>query len=300
MSTSDLSNTSPSTSTPPGPQVLEGASATKPYRVIKAQSGLEALDLGEMWRFRDLLWTLASRDVKLRYRQTALGAIWVVLQPLLGAGIFSFVFGSVAKLPSGGVPYFVFAYAGLLGWNAFSGTLVKASQVLVANAGMISKVFFPRLLLPLSTLASVVIDFGVALAVLPFLMWQGGVALTPQVLLTPVWVVFLLLLAMGLGLFAGALMVSYRDVGYVVPVLTSFLLYASPVGYTISAVPVAYRSVFFLNPLAGLLSALRWSLLGTEAPPWSAVAYAGVLSLIVFAAGIVSFKRMEWRFADVI
>jgi lipopolysaccharide transport system permease protein len=272
----------------------------KPYRTIRPESGWGTLDWRELLRFRDLLITLAARDVKLRYRQTALGAIWVILQPLLGAGIFSFVFGKVAKLPTDGVPYFVFAYAGLLGWNAFLGTFTKASSSLVQNSQMISKVYFPRLILPFSTLFSTLLDFAVALALLPLLMWSAGVSFGPQIVTLPLWVLLLVLLATGAGLFSAALMVSYRDVQYALPVLTAFLLYASPVGYAVSAVPEKYLDVYFLNPIAGLLAGFRWSLLGTDAVAPGVVIYAAIASVVVFFAGAVVFGRLEARFADVI
>ncbi|MCC6730591.1 MAG: ABC transporter permease [Chthonomonadales bacterium] len=272
----------------------------KPALVIRPASGWQAVNLREIWRFRDLLLTLAGRDVKLRYRQTALGAIWVVLQPLVGAGIFSFVFGRVAKLPSDGVPYFLFSYAGLLGWNAFSATLTKSSQSLVGNAGLVSKVYFPRLVLPLSSVPSVLIDFAVALGMMAALMCLNGVAPHWGLLLLPVWLAVLLGLALGMGLIFSALMVTYRDVMHVLPVLTQMLLYASPVAYAVSAVPERLRSVYLLNPLSGLLEAFRWSLLGTGHLRPAYVAYSAGFTLVVLAAGAFSFRRMERRFADVI
>jgi lipopolysaccharide transport system permease protein len=238
--------------------------------------------------------------VKLRYRQTALGVLWVVLQPLLAAGIFALVFGRVANLPSEGAPYFLFAFAGLLGWNLFSSTLTRASTCLVGNAQLVSKIYFPRLVLPLSTVFSSLIDFGVALALLAALMVFYGVAPHPGVLLLPVWLLLLLLLAAGLGLVAAALTVSYRDVQYVLPVLVQFLLYASPVAYALSAIPPSLRPLFFFNPLTGLLEAFRWSLLGTGALRGDYVAYAAAISLGVFFWGTLVFKTMERRFADVI
>lgn len=276
------------------------APVRKPYLTLKPASGWAGLNLREIYQFRDLLTTLAGRDVRLRYRQTALGAVWVVLQPLLAAGIFSFVFGRVAKLPSDGVPYFLFAYAGLLGWNVFSGTLTKASSCLVGNAALISKVFFPRLILPLSTAFSTFIDFGVALAMMAVLMAAYGVTPGLGLLLLPVWLLLMLLLALGVGLYASALMVSYRDVQYVLPVVVQLALYASPVAYAVSAVPENLRGWYLLNPLAVLLEGFRWSLLGRGELNAGLVAYAAVMAVAVFVAGAFVFRRMERRFADVI
>jgi lipopolysaccharide transport system permease protein len=272
----------------------------KPYRTIKPNAGWASLDWRELWRFRDLLLTLAGRDIKLRYRQTALGALWVVLQPLLGAGIFSFVFGRVAKLPSDGIPYFVFAYVGLLGWNVFHGTFTKASSSLVQNAQMISKVFFPRIILPLSTLFSTILDFAVAFALLPILMLVTHTPLHWSILSLPLWLLLLTMLAVGAGLCAASLMVSYRDVQYVIPVLTGFLLYASPVGYAASSVPATHQKVFFLNPLAGLLAGFRWSLLGTDMPPLIGLVVSVTAAVLALVAGAFAFARLEGRFADVI
>ena len=271
-----------------------------PVKTIRARTGWQALNVRELWQFRDLLLTLAGRDIKLRYRQTAVGVLWVVLQPLLAAGIFSFVFGKVANLPSDGVPYFVFSYAGLLGWNIFSGTVTKTSASLVQNANLVSKVYFPRLILPLSMLFSTLLDFGVALILLPVLMLATHVVPGIGLLLLPVWFALLLMLALGVGMVTAALAVTYRDVQYVVPVLMQFLLYACPVAYSVTKVPAAYRTAYFLNPLADLLAAFRWSLLGHGTLLWGGVAYAAVLSAFVFFGGAYAFKKMERKFADVI
>ena len=271
-----------------------------PYLVIKPRAGWQALNLMELWTFRDLLMTLATRDVKLRYRQTALGASWVVLQPLLGAGIFSFVFGKVAKLPSDGIPYFIFSYAGLLGWNAFSATLGKASASLLANAGLVSKIYFPRLILPISTLFSSVIDFLVAFAVMLVLLIVYHITPGIGILLLPFLLALTLLLALGIALFASAMMVTYRDVQYILPVMTQFLQYASPVAYAVSAVPARLQAAYFLNPLAGLLDAFRWSLLGRGELRVDYLLYATIFTFVVLLSGASYFKKVERRFADVI
>ena len=278
----------------------ENSAPARPFLTIQPTSGWQAINLRELWQFRDLLVTLAQRDVKLRYRQTALGALWVVLQPLMAAGIFSFVFGKVAKLPSDGLPYFLFSYAGLLGWNAFSATLGKSSGSLLGNAGLVSKVYFPRLVLPLSVVFSTLIDFAVALSLMAVLMVVYHVAPTAGLLLLPVWLALIILLAVGVGMYASALTVTYRDVQYVLPVLTQFLLYASPIAYAVSAVPPHLRFVYFLNPLSGLLEAFRWSLLGTGHLNIAQVGYSAGVTVLVFLGGAFSFKKMERKFADVI
>ncbi len=268
--------------------------------VIEPRTGWAALNLREVWQYRDLLLTLAMRDVKLRYRQTALGAAWVILQPLIAAGIFSVVFGRVAKLPSDGLPYFLFAYAGLLGWNAFSTTLTKASTCLVGNAQLVSKIYFPRLVLPLSTVFSSLIDFGVALAMMVVLMVLYHIVPTLALLLLPVCLVLVLLLAVGFGLIGAALTVSYRDVQFVLPVLMQLVLYATPIAYSVSAIPHRLRLFFFINPLSGLLEAFRWSLLGTRHLTAGMFAYSAFFAVFAFVFGAFAFKRMERKFADVI
>ena len=279
----------------------------KPLQTIRPSTGWAALNLREIWQFRDLLLTLAGRDVKLRYRQTALGVVWVVLQPLIAAGIFSFVFGKVAGLKSPGlIPYFVFSYAGLLGWQAFSSTLSKASSCLVGNSQLVSKVFFPRLVLPISTVFSTLIDFGVALVMMFVLMLLYHVVPTLAILTLPIWMLLILLMAMGIGMLAAAMMVTYRDVQYVLPVVTSFLQYGSPVAYSVVMVmqklPPQYHGLYMLNPLASLLEGLRWSLLGISAPApeWNWALYSAVCALGVFVWGAFGFKKMERKFADVI
>lgn len=272
---------------------------------IRPPTRWQALDLSEVWAFRDLLFSLAARDVKLRYRQTALGALWVLLQPLLGAGILSFVFNRIAALPTGGVPPILFSYVGMLGFTLFSSTLSKASASLVGNTQLISKVYFPRLILPLSTVLSSLVDFGVGLLALAVLMVIFHIAPTASLLLLPLWLALILLLSLGVGLFFSAVMVSYRDVQYVVPVLVSFLTLASPIAYASSFVAqklsVEVRPLYFLlNPLASLLDAFRVSIVGSGGVLWPYALVASVLSVGVFVAGMVAFRQMEQKFADVI
>jgi lipopolysaccharide transport system permease protein len=250
--------------------------------------------------YRDLLSALAARDVKLRYRQTALGVIWVILQPLLAAAIFAFVFGRVAKMPSDGFPYILFAYAGMLGWQTFNSTLTKASACVLQNAQLVSKVYFPRLILPLSTVLSTFIDLAVSMTVVIALMCWYGVEPTPRIVLLPVLVLLLVLLAIGVGLYTSALMVSYRDLQYAIPVLLQFLLYASPVAYPVSAVPEHLRGVYYLNPIAGLLEAFRWSLLGRGEFHVGYLCYSAASAVALCVFGAIAFKCMERRFADVI
>ena len=277
------------------------ASPRKPYLVIRPSKGWAALDLRELWQFRDLLLTLAGRDVKLRYRQTALGVAWVVLQPLLLSGIFTVVFGMIGHLPTGGVPPFLFSFAGLLGYAAFNTTLTKSSISLIGNAHLVSKVYFPRLAMPLSTIFSAMIDFGVSFVVVLILMAKFHVMPTHRMLLMPLFLLLFLAIGTGFGLLAAALTVSYRDVQYIVPVFVTALQLFSPIGFDTVAISDRLLPWYMtIDPLAGLVEAFRWSILGSGTVHWGYVAYSAVFSVIALFAGAVMFKRMERKFADVI
>lgn len=285
----------------PGPlPAADGEEPGEPWLIIRPRSGWAALDLRELWRYRDLLLTLAVRDVMLRYRQTFLGAAWVVLQPLLAAAIFAFVFGLVARLPSEGVNYFVFAYAGMTAWTVFQNTFSKASTCLIQNANLITKVYFPRLVLPLATILGSAVDFVVALGLLIVLLPFFGIALRPTLLVLPLLFLLFFLLAVGLGSVAAALSARYRDVQYILPVLLQLAMYASPVAYAVEVVPERWQTVYALNPLAGLLEAIRWSLLGTIAPAPASLLYGTAFALVAFAGGALVFRQVERSWADVL
>ena len=287
----------------PATQAGNGGGAARPHPLLtlRASRGWTALDLGEIWAFRDLLFSLAGRDLKLRYKQTALGVIWVVVQPLLTALIFLFVFRKVAHVNGIKVPYFAFAFAGLLGSNFFNAVLNKVGSCLVGNAQLISKVFFPRLVLPLSSVGSALVDFAVTAVIMGLLMAWYGIVPGATVLLFPVAMLILAAIALGVGLWAAALTVSYRDVQYILPVAQNLLLYGSPVGYPLTKIPHEWLIVYlWVNPLAAPLVTLQASLLGTPLPPmWSLFASASV-GAVLLGAGIFAFKRMERSFADVI
>lgn len=254
----------------------------------------------ELWGAREVAWVFGRRDIVLRYRQTAVGVIWVVLQPLLGAGIFAIVFGGVAKLPSGGVPYFMFSYVGMLIWSVFANTLSRASSSLVANQSLVAKVFFPRALVPVSSAVSVLLDFVVA-SVLGFvLLAVFHVAPGLGMLMIPFWLLCALLMALGIGLWTAALMVKFRDVAYVVPWLVQVGLYATPVAYAASAAPAKLKWFFDINPMAWVTEGFRKSFIGVGISPWWQVLAAPVISAVVFALGLLYFQSREREFADLI
>lgn len=279
---------------------------SRPRLLIEPPSSWAALNLRELWHFRELLWNLAVRDVKLRYRQTVLGVSWVILQPLSGAAIFAFVFGKVARFDTpadaagGHVPYLIFALSGMICWQTFSGTLTRTSNSMVGNAHLVSKVYFPRVVLPLATLSSTLLDFAVTLAfvflLMPFHWYFPG----KNLLLLPVCILLMSALSLGIGLAATALAVTYRDVQFIVPVMTQLLLYLSPVAYYVAKVPQRYRSIYMLNPLASILETFRWSLLSVGEVPWGWLAYSAVVSFLVLFLGAYAFSWMERNFADVV
>jgi lipopolysaccharide transport system permease protein len=271
---------------------------------LRPTSGWVSIDVREILRFKDLLVEFAVRDVKLRYKQTLLGVAWVVLQPLMAAGIFSFVFSTVAGLrpPDGAGTYFNFAFAGLLAWNIFGSTVSKASASLLGNEYIVSKVYFPRLILPLSSVASTLVDFAVALAVMIVLMAASGSWPGAGFMLLPVWTLLLMAIALGIGLIAAALSVGYRDVQYILPILIPFVMYASPVAFDVTEhLPAQYHAMFYLvNPIASVIEAFRWSLLGSPLPASIWLAWSACFGAAVFGFGAAVFRRSERRVADVI
>ncbi len=245
--------------------------------------------------------TLAQRDIKLRYRQTALGVAWVVLLPLVASGVFTLVFGVVANLPSDGSPYFLFVFAGFLGWASFQNTLQRCSTSLVGNSSLVTKVYFPRILLPAATVLASLLDFLVGTIVfLGVLVARGELPPPSSIVLVPLLLLMLQLLALGMGLFAAALTVRYRDVMYVLPFLIQLLLYASPVAYGVGAVPSHLRPFYLLNPVAPLLDALRTALLGHGHIHWHAVGSSALVTMAILVAGALYFLYQDRQYADVI
>ena len=272
-----------------------------PLRRIRSTTRRTPLDLGELWRYRDLWLTLALRDVKLRYRQTALGVAWVVLLPLLASGIFTVVFGMIAKLPSDGSPYFLFVFAGYLGWNAFQNTLQRCGISLIGNTALVTKVYFPRIILPAASVLASLLDFAVgAVMLLLVLLVRGELPSLASLALVPLFMLLVQLLGLGLGFVSAALTVRFRDVQYVLPYLIQLLLYASPVAYGVSAVPQAVRRFYLLNPVAPLLDGLRTALLGRGDVHWAAIGGSALVSVAAFAAGVLFFLYQDRQYADVI
>lgn len=273
--------------------------AESPTVVIQPTRGLASLQLRALWEYRELLYFLVWRDVKVRYKQTVLGVAWIVLQPVVSMVIFSGLFGVLLRAPSGDVPYPLFLYAGLLPWNYFAGSLNRASTSLVNSAHLISKVYFPRLVVPLSGVLSGLVDFGVAASVFVVLMVWYRVTPTPAILLLPLFVLLAMATALGFGLWLSALNVRFRDVNYLVPFLVQVWMYLTPVVYAVTLIPERFRWLLALNPMTGVVEGFRWALLGAQ-PPGALFAVSVLITLAVLVGGAFFFRATERTFADVI
>lgn len=260
-------------------------------------------DLGAVFRSRQLLFLLCRRNITVLYRQTVMGSIWLVVAPVISAGLLSFVFGRVAHLSSGGVPYFAFTFAGLLAWNLFSSSVTGAAGSLVSNSSLFTRIYFPRLLLPLSALAPNVVNTGISCAVMFFLLVVYKIGFTYRLLLLPVWLGLALLVSLGVSLMLSSTAVLRRDVQYATQAVVPLLLFVTPVAYSVAAVPPELRTIYLLNPMATIVEGCRWSLLGQTRLPFVsiwAVAYTIAITFGLLIAGLAVFARLESRFADVV
>jgi lipopolysaccharide transport system permease protein len=270
-----------------------------PVVIIEPQEKRWKLGLKELWAYRDLVYFFAWRDIKVRYKQTALGALWAVLQPVFATIVFTIFFGRLAKLPSDGVPYPVFAYVGMVPWQFFSSTLAISSNSLVGSQNLIKKVYFPRLIIPLAAVIAGLVDFAISFVVLIAMMFYYGVTPTGAMLLLPPLILLVIATTISVGLWFSALNVQFRDVRYTVPFLTQFWMFATPVVYSSSLVPAKWRTWYGLNPMAGVVDGFRCALLGKASPgPMLWVSVAAVLLLLI--GGLLYFRRMEATFADVV
>jgi lipopolysaccharide transport system permease protein len=271
-----------------------------PDTLIEPPRRWEALDLREVWSYRELLYFLAWRDVKVLYKQTMIGAAWVILQPFLTMVVFSIVFGELLRVPSEGLPYPIFSYAALLPWNFFAAALTRSGNSLISDANLISKVYFPRLMLPLSAVLSLVLDFAVAFVILLAMMLYYGIVPGIAVVTLPFFLLLAFLTALACGLWLSAVNIKYRDVAYVIPFLTQFWLFVTPVAYPSSIIPEAWRPLYGLNPMAGVIEGFRWALLGTEGVPGELIGVSTSIVVALLIGGLFYFRRMEAEFADVV
>ena len=283
-------------SLPPLPIPAHLASPTK-VRIEPPQGWFE-LRLSEVWQYRELLYFFIWRDVKIRYKQTAIGVLWVILQPLLTMLVFTLFFGRLAKLPSQGLPYPVFYFAALVPWNYFAYALQMTTNVVVDNQRLITKVYFPRLILPISSALSGLVDFAIGFVVLAIFTFAYHIKPTVAALWLPVLLLLAIFTALGVGLWLSALNALYRDVKYVIPFLVQFWMFASPVAYPSTLVPERWRWLYGLNPMAGVIDGFRWAITGRGNPPGLLLLVSAIMVAIVVLGGLLFFQRMEGTVAD--
>lgn len=269
-----------------------------PLTVIRPSRGWARLELRDLWNYRELIGFLTWRDISVRYKQTAFGAAWAIIQPFFTMVVFSIFFGHLAGISSEGVPYPIFAYTALLPWQFFAFALAQSGMSLVANQNLVSKVYFPRLAIPLAVVLAGLVDLVVASSVLAGMMLWYGITPPVQVLLLPLFVLLAIATALGVGLWLSALAVEFRDVQYVVPFLIQLWLFTTPIAYPSSLVPETYRFLLGLNPMAGVVEGFRWSLLGTDTAPGPLIGLSIVVVILLITSGLFYFRRMEATFAD--
>ncbi len=271
-----------------------------PVLRIEPSRGWVSLKLRELWEYRELVYFLIWRDVKVRYKQTVLGAAWAIIQPVFTMIVFSIFFGRLAKVPSDGIPYPIFSFAALVPWNFFAQGLSQSSDSLVGSANLIRKVYFPRLAIPVAAVSGGVVDFCIAFGVLILMMFYYGMAPTANVLWLPLFLLLALTTSLGVGLWLSALNVQFRDVKYTVPFMVQFWLFSTPVAYPSSLLQEPWRTIYGINPMVGVVEGFRWALLGVNTSPGPTVAVSAVAALVLLLSGAYFFRRMEKSFADVV
>ena len=271
-----------------------------PSFVVTPSRGWSLPQFASLWEYRDLLYFLIWRDVKVRYKQTALGILWAVLQPFMTMVVFTIFFGKLGQFPSDGLPYPIFAYTALLPWQLFAGSLAASGNSLVGNRHLITKVYFPRLIVPLSAVFVGLVDFALSFVILLGMMAYYDIYPTAAVLLLPFFVVLAVATALAVGLWLATLNVQYRDVQYTIPFLTQFWLFITPIAYPSSLVPEQWRTLYGLNPMVGVVDGFRWALLGQTTKPDVAVFLSILITGILLLGGLYYFRRMERSFADVV
>ena len=273
---------------------------TKPLIRVRKKTGLQLLDLRELLHYRDLLVFLVIRDIKVKYKQTVLGGLWAIIQPFFMMVVFTLFFGKLAQIPSDGIPYPIFNYTAMIAWTYFANAINTSGNSIVGSGSLISKVYFPRIIIPLASVLAGLLDFSLAFLVLIAMMLYFGVFPNIMVLALPLLILLMMLTSGGVGLLLAALNAKYRDIRYTIPFLVQFWMFATPIVYPASMVPERFRLIYALNPMTGIIEGFRSALLGTVAFPWTMLAISTVISLVVFLCGIVYFKQVERYFADII
>jgi len=276
-----------------------GGDPSQPVRVIEKRSGWQALNLRELSDYRDLFYFLVARDVKVIYKQTVLGFAWAILRPVFSMIVFSVIFGRLAKVPSDGIPYPIFSYAALVPWTYFQTSVMNSTNSLVANSNVITKVYFPRIIVPLGPVAAGLVDFVIALSIVALMMAWYGIVPTAALAFLPLMVLIMILTAAGIGLWLSVLAIQYRDVRFAMQFVVQLLMYAAPVVWPASLIPGKYRLLYGLYPMAGVIEGFRAALLGHTAMPWDLIGMGSITAVLLFVLGGLYFRRMERTLADV-
>jgi lipopolysaccharide transport system permease protein len=272
-----------------------------PATIIRASSGWSFLDFRDLWQFRELIYFLTWRDLKVRYKQTMLGALWAILRPFMTMVVFSIFFGELAGVKSDGIPYPLFAYTALLPWELFSHAINVGSHSLVQNRHMITKIYFPRIILPTATVLGGLVDFAIAFVILVGMMFYYGYPLRVEMLTLPLFLILAIVASLGVTLWFSALNVLYRDIGYITPFIAQFWLFITPIAYPASLVPEKWRWLYALNPMTGVVEGFRWALLGSDqGSPAMVLSISIPVALLMLMSGLVYFRRMERQFADMV
>lgn len=302
---SALSSTTPTENSPAAAQkakALADPAAQRPVPVVRLQpsKGWVPVKLNELWEYRELLFFMIWRDVKVRYKQTVMGMSWAVIQPFFTMVIFSLFFGRLAQVPSDGIPYPIFSYAALVPWGFFANGITSSSNSLLVSSNLVKKVYFPRLVLPIAAVVGGVVDFVIAFSVLLLMMFYFGIVPTINIIWVPVFLLLALVTSLGVGLWFSAMNVQFRDIRYAVPFLVQVWLFATPIAYPSSLLDEPWKTLYGLNPMAGVVEGFRWALLGTDTAPGPMIIVSAVVAVLLLISGLFYFRRMEKSFADLI
>jgi lipopolysaccharide transport system permease protein len=279
---------------------ISSQSSIQIYKRIEHTKGWNSIQLKELWEYRELIYFFIWRDIKVRYKQTIMGASWAIIQPVFTMVVFSLFFGGLAQVPSDDLPYPIFSFAALVPWTFFANALSQSSNILVFNPNLIKKVYFPRLTLPIASVLSGLVDFGLAFIVLLLMMLYYGITPESEIIFLPLFLLLSIATSLGVGLWFSAMNVQFRDVRYVIPFLTQAWLFITPIAYPSSLLPQPWRTIYGINPMAGVVEGFRWVLLDTDTAPGPMILISSVVAILILISGVFYFRRMEKTFADVI
>lgn len=267
--------------------------------IIEPRKGWKLVDWQELWRYKDLFYFLVWRDIKIIYKQTVMGFAWAIIRPFFSMVIFSIVFGRLAQVPSDGIPYPIFSYAALVPWTYFATAITKSTESLISNSGMLTKIYFPRLVIPMTPVLAGLVDFAIAFTLLIGMMFWYGYMPTLNILLIPMLMLLMIMTAAGIGMWLSALAIQYRDIKHAIQFIAQFLMYAAPVVWPVSLIPEQYRLIYGIYPMAGIIEGFRAALIGVNPLPWDLIAIGTISTMAIFISGLLYFRNVESIFADV-